>query len=134
MLTAWVLDDSGLRRLESAEACKEVVGKPNTTVWIDAEGHSPDAEHLLAEVLKVHPLTVEDIFRDRPTPKIEDYGEYLYLTLHGVEGDARGLSPVELAVVLAKDWLFTHRPNPIVCVRDVADRLARTPKQLQRGP
>src|SRR6478736_963893 len=134
MLTVWVLDEAGLRRIETADACKELVGKPNTMVWIDAEGHSPEAEHLLTDVLKLHPLTVEDIFRDRPTPKIEDYGDYLYLTLHGVQGDARVLSPVELDVVLAKDWLFTHHPNPIVCVSDVADRLARNPKQLQRGP
>jgi magnesium transporter len=134
MLTAWVLDDAGLRRIETADACAQLVGKPNTTLWIDAEGHSPEAERLLTEVLKVHPLTVEDLFRDRPTPKIEDYGDYVYMTLHGVEGDTRELRPVELDIILAKDWLFTHHPKPLQAVNTVAETLARNPKQLQRGP
>jgi magnesium transporter len=133
MLTTWVLDDAGLRRVEPPAACASLVGKPNTTVWIDAEGQDAEAVKILTEVLKVHPLTVEDLFQDRPTPKIEDYGDYLYMTLHGVTGGLH-LEPIELDIVFGKDWLFTHHPQPMACIADVAHSLERNPKQLQRGP
>ena len=34
----------------------------NKRIWIDLERQSPDADALLAEVLKLHPLTIEDIW------------------------------------------------------------------------
>jgi magnesium transporter len=134
MLSAYVFDESGFRSVPTGEACAELVGKPNTMVWFDAQGSSPEIEKLLRETLHLHPLTVEDIFEDRPTPKIEDYGNYLYVIVHGVEGGTLDLRPAELDIVLGKDWLFTHHMRPMASVTNVAEHLERNPKQLQRGP
>ena len=57
-------------------------------VWIDLERQTPDAEQLLAEVLRLHPLTIEDIWAERLQPKIDDFDAYLYVIVHGI-GAAR---------------------------------------------
>ncbi len=62
------------------------------TVWIDAEGKDDGLSTLLTETLKLHPLAVEDILESQSTPKVEDYGEYLYLVAHHLQSgqDAAG--------------------------------------------
>ena len=40
-------------------------------IWIDLERQSADAEALLADVLKLHPLTIEDIWAERSRPEID---------------------------------------------------------------
>jgi magnesium transporter len=134
MLNVWVLDEAGFRAVPTGEAYAFLVGKPNTMVWFDAQGASPEIETFLRDTLHVHPLTIEDIFEERSTPKIEDYGNYLYVILHGVKGGTLDLKPAELDVLLGKDWIFTHHPEPMACVATVAEQLVRNPKQLQRGP
>ena len=39
----------------------------------------------LRDVIKVHPLVIEDIFEKRAHPKVEDHGDYLYIVVHGVQ-------------------------------------------------
>ena len=52
-------------------------------VWFDADARTPEIDDLLS-FLQLHPLTIEDVFETRSTPKVEDFGRYLYIRAHGV--------------------------------------------------
>jgi magnesium transporter len=134
MVTAWVFDEGGFRALRPEEHCAPLLAHPNTVIWFDAEGDSPEVRSLLRDTLKIHPLTVEDIFEEAQSPKIEDYGEYLYVVLHGVRGGPDELNTVELDVVIGRNWLFTHHDQKLACVEEVAGSLQRNTKQMERGP
>jgi magnesium transporter len=105
-------------------------------LWIDADDSDGPLADFLRDVLKLHPLAVEDILQDRPSPKVEDYGSYLYVVAHGIlrgAGGVEALETVELDLVLNAQWIFTHhRGSP--AVEAVRGELARNPRPLERGP
>jgi magnesium transporter len=106
-------------------------------VWIDVTAEDGVVTAFLTDVLKLHPLAVEDILQDRPSPKVEDYGDYLYIVAHGVVPDAKdptSAETIEVDLVLSEQWLFTHHTGVCSAVDVVMAELLRNPKALERGP
>jgi magnesium transporter len=104
-----------------------------TPIWVELERQDHDCDKLLAETLHLHPLTIEDIWAERSAPKLEDYGSYLYIIIHGIRTAKRdAFDLVELDIVLGKTFVITHDPNGLV--DDVRAELERTPRLLAKGP
>ncbi|HYT68685.1 MAG TPA: magnesium/cobalt transporter CorA [Vicinamibacterales bacterium] len=60
------------------------------TVWADLLNPSDEeGRHLLADVFHFHELAVEDAVSALQYPKVESYGNYLYLILHRIDFEAR---------------------------------------------
>ena len=61
--------------------------KPNSGVWVwvAIESPTPDEARILSSVFHFHELAIEDALSEVHHPKIESYGEYLYLILHGID-------------------------------------------------
>jgi len=103
-------------------------------IWIELESQCDEGEQLMLEVFNIHPLTVEDIWQTRTSPKLEDYRNYLYVIVHGVHAVKRGsIELVELDVVLGKTFVITHDPTGLT-TKDVVDELERDPLLLCKGP
>jgi magnesium transporter len=101
-------------------------------VWVELQRKDHDCDVLLANVLGLHPLTVEDIWATRSQPKLEDYDDYLYLIIHGVAGTHAGeIDLIELDIVLGPTYVVTHDPSGMV--EPVRAELARSPRLLQKG-
>lgn len=69
---------SGLSRRQIASALAD----PGGVLWVDLE--APDraeAHDLLADVFGFHPLAVEDCLDDEQRPKVEDYGDYVFVVM-----------------------------------------------------
>ena len=72
----------GLRELraDSAEQCVAFEGRDSPT-WIMVTGlHEVDKIGALLEAYGVHPLVQDDILNTNQTPKVEDFGAYLFVT------------------------------------------------------
>ena len=54
-------------------------------VWVDLSDPTPDEARILTDVFKFHDLAVEDALSEIHHPKVESYGDYLYLILHGID-------------------------------------------------
>ncbi|HEY1812685.1 MAG TPA: magnesium/cobalt transporter CorA [Kofleriaceae bacterium] len=106
-----------------------VAGLP---IWIELEQQDHACDKLLADTLHLHPLTIEDIWSDRPAPKVEDYETYLYIIIHGIRSVKRGIQLAELDVVLGKTFVITHDAYHLCDA--VAAELDRNPKLLANGP
>jgi magnesium transporter len=102
-------------------------------IWVDLERQTPDADELLAEVLKLHPLTIEDIWAERSRPKIDDFDAYLYVIVHGI-GAAKHdrLALVEIDLVIGPNWLVTHDPAGLVS-DDIGTELDHSARVMARG-
>jgi magnesium transporter len=88
-------------------------------------------------LLKLHPLTIEDICGDLPHPKIDEFEHYLYIIAHGVDPCANqphALEMVELDIVLGKRLVFTHQTRPMRSVAAVRDEISRGCHLFERGP
>jgi len=105
----------------------------NQRIWIDLERQTPDADALLADVLKLHPLTIEDIWADRSRPKIDDFDDYLYVIVHGIgAANHDKLQTVEIDVVIGPNWLVTHDPAGLVS-DDIGTELDHSARVLSKG-
>src|SRR5678810_246393 len=107
-MLARVFKDDKINVLTDPQEIRAAVESPDP-VWIELEREAPECNHLLLDVLHIHPLTVEDIWGKARTPKLEDYREYLYVVIHGVKSAKRSsIETVELDVVIGKTWVLTH--------------------------
>jgi magnesium transporter len=131
-MQARILDGDKLRTTTNPAEIRAAFAE-NLRIWVDLERQSPDADALLADVLKLHPLTIEDIWAERSRPKIDDFDPYLYLIVHGI-GAARHdrLQSVELDIVIGPNWLVSHDPAGLVS-DDVGTELDHTPRLLIKG-
>jgi len=105
---------------------RAAIGKARL-VWIDAEGRSPEVEDSL-RALQIHPLTIEDIFEIGTTPKVEDFGHYLYIRAHGIAVPPEGpyhLRKEELDIVIGSGWVFTHHGPGMRACAEVREELQR---------
>jgi len=132
-----IVDDRGYRETADLGEITGLVGRENVTLWLDADERTPELEKCLLEVLCIHPLVGEDIFSDRLTPKVEDFGDFLYIVMHGVRRDAEDpehLGTLEIDIVIGPNWVFTHHGGSMRSIESVAAELKRNPRLLQKGP
>jgi magnesium transporter len=106
-------------------------------LWIDAEGADAALPAFLTDVLKLHPLAVEDILEEQETPKVEDYGAFLYIVALPPAATGTQLADVAgtaLDLVIGGNWVFTHHRGPSTAVNGVLHDLERHARALERGP
>jgi magnesium transporter len=131
-MQARILDGDKLRTTTDPAEIRAAFAEQRR-IWVDLERQSPEADALLTDVLKLHPLTVEDIWAERSRPKIDDFDEYLYLIVHSI-GAAKHdkLQTVEIDVVIGPNWLVTHDPAGLVS-DDVGTELDHSARVMARG-
>jgi magnesium transporter len=103
-------------------------------LWIDAYDGDGALAEFLERTLQLHPLAIEDILQDRPSPKVEDYGAYLYVVAHAPAKAEGEFAAVELDLVWTNQWIFTHRRGEVAAVSALTAELRRNPRPLERGP
>ena len=106
------------------------------TRWIDLQKQDDVQLNLLAERFRFHPLTIEDCSHFDQRPKLEEYGNYLFLVTHGfrlTESNAEPLETLELHTFLGKNYLVTVHVEPIPALDSVWNRLAGDSALVRRG-
>jgi magnesium transporter len=134
---AHVLDAQGYREITDLSLIRDLISTPGTTVWLDTDERSPEVDECLKDILKLHPLVVEDLYADSNTPKVEDWGDYLYIVMQGVvreQGARLELAPLEVDLVIGTNWLFTHHTGELKAKLAVEADLRRNPRSMARGP
>src|SRR6185369_959761 len=107
-----------------------ILKNPKALLWVDFD-NEPDAstEPILTDIFGFHALAVEDALQETHTPKVDDWGDYVYLVLNAMvfeQNDGLALNTKELDVFLGKNYVVTHHYEPIssiekaraACLRD----------------
>ena len=105
-------------------------------LWVDLSSPTPDEAKLLSEVFHFHDLAIEDAIAEIHHPKIESYGEYLYLILHGIDFRAKEhvFKTQEVDFFLGVQYLVTYRGGTSRSVAQVGDICSRNDRVLGEGP
>jgi len=109
------------------------VARPDCFVWV-ALRDPTDAE--LAEMQEefgLHELAVEDARHGHQRPKIEEYGDSLFVVLSTVEVAGDELHTGEMNVFVGKNYILTVRQHTERGFQDVRARCEREPELLSRG-
>jgi magnesium transporter len=99
------------QELERVEECFVFRDSPATT-WIDVQGvHDAEVLRRLGECYGFHPLVLEDILNTDQRPKIEDYGDYLYIVLKMLSsGNSDGeIASEQISLILGPNFLFSFQ-------------------------
>ena len=106
-------DDRGVieREMDEIQECFPLRETPMVT-WINIDGlHETDIIQRLGDAFGLHPLLLEDIVNTTQRPKLEDYGDYIYVTMKMLSFD-KGTSQVhqeQLSLVLGPHWVITFQ-------------------------
>ena len=109
---------------------------PETRVWIDLENTGTAGFDALAPALTFHPMAVEDCVMDVNFPRVDDYGQYIYLAVHSARWDANEVGPTikELDILLGPDFLLTYHEAPTRGVTRAHELVCRRGQILAKGP
>lgn len=133
-MQAHIIVDGRLERTSSVEVIRaaHAAGRP---LWVELGEHAREAELLLAEAFGIHPLVIEDIFRERSFPKIDELDGYIYVVVHALRqvDDPTLADLTDLDLVIGPTFILTqHREGPATA--RLRARLEASPHLLGQGP
>ncbi|WP_439645336.1 CorA family divalent cation transporter [Geotalea toluenoxydans] len=95
------------------KALKECFYYSDTSMvsWIDVEGlHEVEIVRQVGDCQGLHPLVLEDILNTNQRPKVEDYGDYLYIVLKMLYTGEDGRTVTEqVSLVLGSNFLISFQ-------------------------
>jgi len=118
----------------SIEDISEVLKRENTFVWLGL--YEADGE-LLAKIQQefgLHELAIEDALTAHQRPKLEEYGESLFMVLHTVHLAEEQVEFGETHIFMGPRFLVTVRHGASRSHSKVRERCEAMPQQLAKGP
>lgn len=105
-------DEANFQEIEmaSVDACIPFRDKPTVT-WINVDGvHDVSVLEKLGECFGLHRLVMEDIMNTDQRPKMEDFGEYIYLVLKMLSSGKNGeIVTEQVSLVLGENFVLSFQ-------------------------
>jgi len=120
--------------VETAEECFPFKEKPTVT-WINVIGvHDVNILQSLGTHFGLHPLVIEDIMNTYRRPKMEDYGEYIYIVVRMVyyDKETSEISSEQISIVLRNNTVISFMEKEGNIFDPIKDRIHNN-KGLIRG-
>lgn len=127
--------EKGLRKIEDVGILSSLLKDETESVWVDLEASSEEETQILSTVFGFHPLVIEDCIAESHLPKLDDFGDYLFLVLHGARrGETAGtFATVELNFFLGKRYLVSYHQQLSRSINRTKDRCLKNSLTMSRG-
>jgi Mg2+ and Co2+ transporter CorA len=115
MTLCWI-DTDGVRLCELTELAA-LKARTDGFLWLDIPEWSEEAEQILADTFKFHPMAVHDSRERNHIPRLHVYTDHLFIVVHMPElGTSGHVHYLELDQFIGTNFLVTvHGPlNPVV--------------------
>jgi magnesium transporter len=101
--------------------------------WLDLADVSADQVTELGEIFSFHPLALEDLRKRRQRPKLDDFGDYMFLVYYGVSrGDGDRIELEEVHAFLSGDYIVTSHQGHCPALDEARKRFeAQSPRSEQ---
>jgi magnesium transporter len=122
-----------LADISVADISKHVC-RPDCFVWVALRDASDDELATMQHEFGLHDLAVEDARHGHQRPKVEEYGDTLFVVMHTVEFSAIDeLHVGELNVFVGRNFVLSVRNRSQHSMLDVRERAERDPHLLRHG-
>lgn len=103
----------------------ECVGDPDNFIWVDIA--APDSALLdkLGDELDLHELSLEDALTTHQRPKLDEYGDHLFISSKTVSLEDEGIVQDELHLFVGRNFIVVIRHRPGFNLARSRERLAR---------
>ena len=98
------------REIKTIEECFAFKDAPTVT-WINIDGLQIEILEKLGECYGFHPLVLEDILNTDQRPKMEDYGDYLYIVLRmlNYNDQSNEIETEQVSLILGQNFVFSFQ-------------------------
>ncbi len=128
-------DASGLAEHRFASIAESQAYHPqHRTSWLNVHGlQNGEVMSEIGRRFNLHPLVLEDILNTDQRPKVDDYGDYLYIVARFFEYDAAALSvsSEQVSIVLGRDFVLTFQERPTGWFDPIRERLRHDKGQIR---
>ncbi|MDR2188677.1 MAG: magnesium/cobalt transporter CorA [Azonexus sp.] len=98
-------------QLATPAACREC--QPGREkFWLNVHGlHEPEVLKEIGRRFNIHPLALEDILNTDQRPKVDDYGDYLYLVarIFDYDPETQEISSEQVSFVIADNYVLSFQ-------------------------
>ncbi len=113
------------REVKTIEECLPIKDKPTVT-WINVDGiHQVEVVERIGRCFKLHPLLLEDVVNTDQRPKMEDYGDYIFIVLkmlyyYEKESEIRA---EQVSLILGSNFVLTFQEKEGDVFTPIRDRI-----------
>jgi len=125
MIEAFVLD-KGIKRTAFL--------KTNKRIWLDVSDPTKSELEKLKSAFPLHSLTLEDCSKTGNRVKLEQFREYLFIILYGVETGKKEPSNFQINFILGKNFLITVHKGRIESFESLKKDSGKIKSLLSQGP
>src|SRR4030081_2972756 len=111
----------------------EYVHRPECFVWVALVDPGPGELAAMQHEFDLHELAVEDARHGHQRPKIEEYGDSLFVVMHTVEAKDGELHVGEVDVFVGPNYILSVRHRTTKGFAEVRARCEREPELLKEG-
>jgi len=118
------------------QECPVLSPEVDTVTWINVNGlqNTKNLEEL-GKCFHLHPLVLEDILNTDQRPKLEDYGDYLFIVvkmLH-LQDNQREIGAEQVSFILGKNYVISLHEQDEDIFQVVRDRLKAGKGRIRRA-
>jgi len=134
MLINCVAYQNGVKLAESSiEDISEYLKQPGCFVWVALRDATDGELDKMQEEFGLHDLAIEDARHGHQRPKIEEYGETLFVVMHLVEVVHPELTVGEISIFAGHNFILSVRNHSSRSLLGVRERCQREPELLRLG-
>lgn len=135
MLINCVAYQDGKRLAEiQPDEIRRYLAMPGCFVWVALLERDPALLEKMREQFGLHPLAVEDALKANQLPKVETYGDQLFIITRTANLDGDTIQPGETAFFIGPHFFVSVRHGSARTHTDVRTRLESLPAKLAHGP
>jgi magnesium transporter len=116
------------------EDVSEVLKFPGQFIWIGLHEPSEELVRRIQAEFGLHDLAVEDALRAHQRPKIEEYGQSLFVVLRTAQLDAGKIAFGETHIFVGPQFVISLRHGASLSYAEVRARCEASPQLLRKGP
>jgi magnesium transporter len=115
----------------------ELTRNPGGLLWVDFTSEPPETALPILEQFGFHPLAIDDALQETHVPKLDDWGDYLYIALNYMNVTPNhqtwNMDVDELDIFLGTNYIVTHHDYPMSAIEDTWEACNRDERNIQSG-
>lgn len=126
-----------IRKDIPAQEFPELTRNPQGLLWVDFVSELPEICLPILQSFGFHSLAIDDALQETHVPKLDDWGDYLYIVLNYMNAMENGNSwkteVDELDIFLGQNYIVTHHDHPVSAIDETWAACDRDPRNVQEG-
>ena len=136
-IRAYYLDSEFRLATDLSEAAMgQALEEGQGLLWVDVSETSETDGAFLEKVFRSHALAVEEcVSAEIHAPKIDDFGEYILVLVHGINHvvESAVVETAELALFVGRHFVVSNHNMPLYSVEAVRQQVEKDGRPMRRG-